>query len=297
MISICIPVYNVLISSLIHELVHQCRSLSLKFEILVYDDGSDISYKKENQTISNINEVVYKELPVNKGCAGIRNKMAEEAIFPNLLFIDSDSEFDQEYIARYIPFLSQDYSVVCGGRIHPIQLPDLSKSLRWTVGKKKEDFPSLIRQKVPNKSFMSNNFLIQKKIFNIVSFDESIPKSGHEDTLFGINLEIKGIKIHHIDNPVVHIGLENNEEFIRKTKQRLETLYILEKRNEDNPLFYERIRILKVYKQLHAAHLSGVLKRFYKISNLTLEKKLTKPNPSLILYDLYKLGYYATLAS
>ncbi len=296
MISICIPVYNVFISSLIHELIQQCRSHSLQFEILVYDDGSIISYKKENQRVSEYKEVVYKELPVNKGCAGIRNKMAQEAIFPNLLFIDSDSEFDQEYIARYIPFLCKEYSLICGGRVHPDYLPDSSKSLRWKVGKKKEDFPSIIRQKVPNKSFMSNNFLIEKKIFKIVSFDETIPKSGHEDTLFGINLETLGIKIQHIDNPVVHIGLEDNEEFIRKTRQRLDTLFLLEQRHGNNPLLYQRIRILKIFNQFRLVHLSGVLKGFFKIFNLTLEKKLLKPNPSLILYDLYKLGYYATLA-
>ncbi len=297
MLSICIPVYNFLISSLIQDLMNQCRFQSLTFEILVYDDGSDDYFKSGNQNIKNYKEVVYKELEKNIGCAGIRNMMANEAIYDNLLFIDSDSEINKEYIKNYIPFFNKDYSIVCGGRVHPKALPDLSKSLRWKVGKFKEDFPAEIRNKVPNKSFMSNNFLIQKKVFNNISFDEKISKSGHEDTLFGINLEIQGVKINHIDNQIVHLGLENNEHFIRKTKQRMDTLHHLEKAYVNNPLLYKRIKVLNVFQKLRAAGFTYILADLYQRHHVRIERKLCKQNPSLILYDLYKLGYYASITN
>jgi hypothetical protein len=143
---------------------------------------------------------------------------------------------------------------------------------------------------------MSNNFLTHKSLFNTIKFDETIERSGHEDTMFGIELERKRIYIQHIDNPVIHIGLESNEEFITKTEQRLETLKYLTRKHKNNKLLTERITILKYFSIVKALKLTGLCGLVFNHSKHFLAKLLLVKNPSMIIYDLYKLGYYSNLS-
>lgn len=295
MLSICIPVYNVDVTGLSHDIIKQCHHHKLEFEILIYDDGSSSGFKQKNQAISNYKEIKYIELHKNLGCAAIRNKMAYDASYNNLLFLDSDSEIPHDYIELYSPYFKYDFQIVNGGRIHPPTLPNREKSLRWKVGKIKEDFNVEHRSKVPNKSFMSNNFLIKQEIFNSIKFNEDILRSGHEDTMFGIELEKKGIEILHINNPVIHLGLEDNDVFIKKTKQRLETLYYLEALNKNNKLFYDRVTIIKYFKKVKRFRLLGLLNIVFKMFGKYMENMLYLPNPSMFLYDFYKITYYSFL--
>lgn len=296
MLSICIPVYNYDVTPLVDKLVHQSNLNKLDAQILIMDDGSAEVYKNKNRGTQSMPGVNYIELKTNLGSAAIRNKLAREANFEHILFLDSDSDIADDFITTYIPYLYADLPIVYGGRIHPKHLPSPDKSLRWKVGKKKEDHSATVRSRVPNKSFMSNNFLVKKKLFDSVTFDETIQRSGHEDTMFGIELEKKGIQIVHIDNPVTHIGLESNEEFIRKTEQRLQTLNFLVARNTDKELMDKRITLLKYDNLMHKYKLAGLYLRLFKIFGKKLEKCLHAKNPSMIVYDMYKLGYYNNLA-
>ncbi|TLX71532.1 glycosyltransferase family 2 protein [Labilibacter sediminis] len=295
MLSVCIPLYNFDVTPLVKKLVEQSQQNFLTIEIMVFDDGSTHSYKELNRSIKEYKEVVYLELEKNLGSAAIRNKLASEAKYDKILFLDSDSDIHPAFIKNYLPFLSEDHSIVYGGRVHPKELPSFDKSLRWKVGKIKEDHNAAQRSKVPNKSFMSNNFLVQKELFKRIAFDETIERSGHEDTMYGIELELKGIKIVHIDNPVVHIGLESNDEFISKTKQRLETLKFLSDKHKDNHLLDKRITILKYFNLAKSFKLISLFSVMYKLTQKAIEKNLCTKNPSMLLYDLYKLGYYSKL--
>ncbi len=296
MLSVCIPVYNVDVTLLAKKMIAQGEKLSILIEIIIYDDGSIEYYKNRNSSLQKFKPIKYKELEVNLGSAAIRNRMAVDATFNHLLFIDSDSEIPDTYIQKYLPYIQNNKTIVCGGRVHPSKLPALDKSLRWKVGKLKEDFSAKHRNIVPNQSFMSNNFLVQKKLFDQIKFDESIARSGHEDTMFGIKLESIGINIIHIDNPVIHIGLENNIEFITKTEQRLETLKIIENNNNGNHLIYDRIKILRYYRILKKLKLIGFTALLFTQSRTLLSKLLKASNPSMFIYDLYKLGYYSHIS-
>ncbi|MCW3786921.1 glycosyltransferase family 2 protein [Plebeiibacterium sediminum] len=296
MLSVCIPVYNVDVTCLTEKLIKQADELSINIEILIYDDGSKNDYKIINRSLKSFDQIRYKELKKNIGSAAIRNRMAVDALYNSLLFIDSDSEIPVDYLEKYLPHITNSKMIVCGGRVHPKQLPSLDKSLRWKVGKFKEDFSAAHRNKVPNKSFMSNNFLVKRELFNKIQFDETIERSGHEDTMFGIKLELLGIHIFHIDNPIVHIGLESNMEFITKTEQRLETLKIIESKNGDNHLLYDRITILRYYRILKKLKLIGLSGVLFLRSKDFLSGLLQNTNPSMLIYDLYKLGYYSHIS-
>lgn len=295
MLSICIPVYNYDLRPLITDLINQADFIGLEIEIIVYDDGSDQSFKLLFEELKNLKEVRYHEAFENMGCAATRNKMARWAKYSNILFIDSDSALPENYLKKYQPLLSSDILITYGGRIHPIELPSADKSLRWKVGKKREDFTAEQRRIVPNKSFMSNNFLAKKELFDQIQFDSNIKRSGHEDTMFGIKLEEKGIHINHINNSLTHVGLENNDEFIAKNRQRLETLKVIMSNNQNNKLVKKRIKIIKYYEICRLAGLLPLVRFTYRKSNKTIEKHLHTRNPNLWLFDFYKLGYYSTL--
>ena len=209
MISILIPVYNCNIVSLVYDLHNQAAASSVPFEIIVLDDCSSELLRDQNKDVIKLSSVKFIELEQNIGRASIRNKLAGMASFPTLLFMDCDSKvLDADYIKRYLPYCGKDI-VVCGGRMYrPVPPDEPEMMLRWLYGIKREQLPANVRNKDPYHSFMTNNFLISRIILSQIRFDESLVHYGHEDTLFGFELKKKGIPVIHIQNPLIHIGLE-----------------------------------------------------------------------------------------
>ena len=294
MISICTPVYNVVVVDLVKELIAQSVREKIEIEILVFDDGSNLHIKKKNRPIERFANVNYTESVTNIGSAAIRNKMGKAAKYDHLLYIDSDSDIGDQYLKNYAAILNQ-HLISCGGRIHPDKLPSNEYSLRWKVGKIREDFNAHHRSKVPNKSFMSNNFLVKRSFFEEITFDEEIKKSGHEDTMMGIRMEEKDIIIHHIDNPVIHIGLETNDEFLIKTRQRLDTLAFIHNRDPNTVLMRKRITLLKYFNTVKRLRLIQLIGIIFDFTQKCMERNLTSLKPSMVLYDCYKIGYFSKI--
>ena len=166
MLSILIPVYNFNVVQLIKDLHKQSFDCNIEFEIICYDDASQVFYQNQNREISNLSNVVYKELDKNAGRSKIRNQLAEASQYDNLLFLDCDAALpDDSFIKKYIIHI-ENYHVVYGGRIYEAY-PPLSKDkyFRWFYGKKRESLSVAHRLRNPFKSFMTNNFLIHKKEF------------------------------------------------------------------------------------------------------------------------------------
>src|SRR5690606_29991654 len=81
-------------------------------------------------------------------------------------------------------------------------------------------------------------------------FNESINGYGHEDTLFGLQLQDSGVKIQHIDNPAIHAGIDEDEAFLAKTNAALETLAELYTRKLLLPHQVTEIRLLHLWERL-----------------------------------------------
>ncbi|MCU4157682.1 glycosyltransferase [Carboxylicivirga sp. A043] len=294
MLSICIPVYNVDVTKLVHALIMQSNEHQLEVEILVFDDDSNAHYKAINSPISQLNNVTYKELDKNIGRAAIRNLMAKSSVYPNLLFIDSDSEINKYYLLNYKNILGK-YNIVCGGRVHPSKLPVPSVSLRWSFGRAREDFDADTRTKNSNTGFISNNFLVKKSLFHQIQFNEQITQYGHEDTMLGIEMEKLGITITHIDNPVTHIGLEENKVFVEKTKVSITTLLFLLKNYPNEALLFKHIKLLKYFNFIKSFRLLTVLNYIYHTFETRMVKNFYSEHPNLRLFDLYKLCYLSVI--
>ena len=296
MLSILIPVYNFDVTELVENLSVQAKQAKIDFELIVIDDASEEKYKIRNRIISNIRNVKYFEEEENLGRSRIRNKLADFSSYQYLLFADCDSKVqNDDYILKYLKYCKNDV-VVCGGRTYMSSKPNNHKYyLRWAHGSRREQFPPEVRKMEPNKSFMTNNFLISKPIFNKVRFDESITNYGHEDTLFGFELKKKNIIIEHIDNPLIHIGLETNEQFIKKTREGIENLKQIMKQNHSEKIIISDIKLLNYFKFFQKIGFNRILKFLFKKSEKRLYNYLANNKPHLLFFDLYKLGYLCSI--
>jgi glycosyltransferase involved in cell wall biosynthesis len=289
MISVCIPTYNYDVRPLLSDLTGQLNIVAKEVEIIVIDDDSDDDFKKINQEIEQLQSVKYIELSKNLGRSGIRNSFLKNTQGDYLIFIDCDSRiYYQDYISRYIK-AATDECVVCGGTVYRDQKPNEIYMLRWKYGRKRETIPVHIRQNQPYNTFMSNNFLVHRHVLETSPFDESINDYGHEDTLFGLQLKKKNIPVKQIDNPVYHEQLEESSQFIAKTKRAVKTLYQISRRaNMSKELSH--IKLLKAYNQLKKYQLSILFLILFNVFRKIIEKNLISGNPSILLFDIYKLG-------
>ncbi|MDD4148952.1 MAG: hypothetical protein PHE33_02875 [Bacteroidales bacterium] len=153
-----------------------------------------------------------------------------------------------------------------------------------------------IREKNPNKSFTTNNFLISKSVFDKIKFREFLKGYGHEDSLFGFELKQHNYIIFHIDNPVLHCGLENNEIFLSKTCKALENLILIQNNHEVNSAFINEVKLVKTYHKIKKCKLKFLIGfMFYTFEKPIKNHLIKSTNPSLFLFDFYKLAYYSKL--
>lgn len=288
MISICIPIYNFDVTSLVKELSRQAKLLSVPYEIILIDDCSDEVHKNLNDSICQ--QETYIQLAENIGRSKIRNLFLIYSKFENLLFLDCDSLVVKDnFLAKYIEVIRQgNYNVVCGGRVYDMHKPSRNKLLRWKYGVNKESQPVDVRKKHPNKSFMTNNFLVNREILESIRFDERITEYGHEDTLFGYALKLRSISIIHIDNPVLNGELEENSVYLMKTEKGIiNLLHILAFVNYERD-FINDLSILRFYYKVN--RFQKIIGLVFTVFKPVIESFLTKGFVSLFLFDFYKLG-------
>lgn len=289
MLSILIPTYNYDCTHLVSDLHQQADLLGIDYEIIVADDASPISlYKEKNREINALPHCRLIELEENVGRAGIRNLLADAARYEWLLFMDSDAEvIDSRFITNYMVHCTAGVDVICGGLCHADTLPSPAVSLRYAYEKRADKRRSArYRAEYPYERFTPFNFLIRKETFMAIRFDETIRGYGHEDTLFGIELQRKEIPLLHIDNPLRHLGLEANEVFLLKTQTALRNLAMMETTLQGHS------SLLNAYNLLCRLHLTETVSRWYARHEAKLTTHLCGTRPKLNLFFLYKLAYY-----
>mgnify|MGYP001311192092 CR=1 FL=1 len=282
MISILIPCYNYDVIELIQTLHKQINIIKKKFEIICVEDGSTNTFLNIN--IKKLTHVKYIQLNKNIGRSKIRNFLAKEAKFNWLLFIDCDSKIENNnFLANYIKCTSTQNIVTYGETVYQDKKPKKEKTLHWKYGKK-------IETKKKKNIFSSHHFLIYKQAFEKIKFNEDIKYYGHEDTIFWIDLKNENYKFKFIKNPLTHIGLETNEIFIKKTKDALINLYLLNKKYDLNS-----ISIIKTQKKISRFLSAELILYIFNLTKKHILKNLVSSNPSIILFQFYKLGCYFEL--
>ncbi len=290
MLTICIPIFNFDVNNLIQNLSLQCDATDFPTEIILIDDCSDDKYKEINKTICS--KYRYIKLNKNIGRAKIRNLFLKYAKYNNLLFLDCDSTIiSNNYIKVYVDYLNNNkYDVVFGGRNYNKKKPNRNNILRWKYGVKQESIPLKTRLKFPNNSFNTSNFLINKKVFKKIKFNEKIINYGHEDTLFGYILKKNNYIISHINNPILNNDLEDNKEYLEKTETSIKNLISILNYVENKQELMNDISIYRFYNKMKSLNLIPSIYMFYKVSKPILKISFIKGYVNIKLFNFYKLG-------
>ena len=289
MLSILIPTYNYNVYPLVKILKEQCDLENIVYDISVYDDCSN-KIEAANNKINSLKNCSYKYLEKNIGRSAIRNLLAREATYEILLFLDADTlPKKKNFINKYINSLKNNTEIIYGGIEYQKSKPDKKELLRWVYGKKREALTVSERTKNKYLRFLTLNFIIKKSVFSKIHFNEEILNYGHEDTLFALEAKKNNIKILHIDNIVLHLGLENSRKFLKKSKYAIDVLKELINNGFISP---KQITLSKYANSIIQLGLRKIFLVTYNIFNKLVEKNLLSNNPSLFIFDIYRLAYY-----
>ena len=287
-LSILIPVYNYKVIDLVKKVYNQCGKLKIEFEVLVFDDGSKEKFKAENKVLGNLFGVNYMELSENLGRARIRNWLLKSALYDYVLFLDCDSKIKKkDFIKSYLDALGPN-KLINGGRIYSKSKPRAkSKLLHWAYGTKYESRPAKLRNKKPVQYFHSNNFAAHRQVLDKNPFNESVVGYGYEDLLMAKELKDEDVIIEHIDNPVIHLGLEKSKDFLTKNLNAVENLVKLDR--QGNKL---NIRLERTAFEIEDWRLDGMLHKYLSRKEESYKKNLLGENPSLWKFQALKLKKY-----
>jgi hypothetical protein len=292
MLSILIPIFNYNSYPLVNELHKYCLESKLVFEILCQDDASN-EFLDENQKINTLENCNFSKNNSNLGRGKNINLLAEKAKFEWLLIMDCDTFPTQnDFIRNYISQINIAEKVVFGGIEYKKEKPANDQLLRWFYGIARESLSVEKRNTNPNGNALTSNILIKKNVFLSNKFDESITKYGYEDLVFLSDLKKKGNVVKHIVNPTYHLGLETSKQFLKKTKTALENL---KKLTATTSLNSSESKILKTYVLLEKMHLTDLISFLFKKNEPNMVRNLLSKKPSLLLFDLYKLGYFCSI--
>lgn len=296
MLSVLIPVYNWNVVPLVSELYRQLENETITFEIIVGDDASEERYHLLNSVLEDKAFIRYIRFSENQGRSRLRNFLADQASYPYLLYMDCDAAvISGSYIPHYVKTIrehaGEENFVIIGGTAYREGSPGSSNSLRWYYGRKREQKTSRERSKNPYRSFTPFNFVVTRSTFRTIRFDESLTTYGNEDTLYGYHLKVHRIKVLHIDNPLYHEGLDENEIYLMKIESAIDNLIRLSAGDSSESSFISDNRLLTTYRLLSKMHLAGPVKSLFGKYAPWMKRRLIK-TPSLPLLDFYKLGYF-----
>ena len=291
MISILIPCYNYNALPLVTRLEKEALSLGIVYEIICIDDASFSEKNTTNQKINILTNSKFYESQKNVGRVKNRQLLAKKAQYNWLLFVDVDTNPRLDnFLSTYLKQINNKDKVYFGGFSYKSNSDNKNK-LRFKFGKKREEINSEIRTKNKYKYIISSNFLIDKNIFTTINSKINFNSYGM-DYYFGSLLKKYKISLKHIDNEVIHLGIDENDKFLSKTNEALKSLINLHRKGS---IVKHDITILKYYKLLKLLLLKKMIGYIGLLLSKNIESNLTGNNPNLIIFDFYRISYLCRL--
>ncbi|SCX87279.1 Glycosyltransferase involved in cell wall bisynthesis [Nonlabens sp. Hel1_33_55] len=287
MISICIPVYNTDITNLVVELKKQLSASFAVFEILILDDASTITVKLES-----FPELRLLKNEQNQGRHKSRIILASKAAFENILFLDADVfPASGSFIKTYLNHCASNYDFIYGGVLYQKNPPEDNKILRWKYGRQHESRSVANRRKDFYQSLISMGFMVKKEVFINLRIDNNFNYYG-QDIYISYLIQKGNYRITHIDNPVIHLGLEDNCKYLNKIYESLKFTWLLESKKlipEDFRPVQRAVLILEKF------YLKTIFLSVMRLFKKPIENNLLSSRPNMILLDLNKLYFYTSL--
>ena len=140
---------------------------------------------------------------------------------------------------------------------------------------------------------ISGNFLIKKSAF--LDINSRIENDGYGyDNYLGALMKSHDVKVFHINNNVIHKGLDSNSIFLTKVEKAVETIFEI---NQKHSAIITENTLLEFYRRIKSLGLSNLIAVIFNLSKTTIRRQLLSNNPNLTLLQFYKLGYLCVITS
>lgn len=294
MISILIPNYNYDCQNLVQVLIEEIKELDTPIEIIIADDASTNS-----QLLQIYNEIQQSEYvrilknDDNYGREKTRSILAKNAKFNYLLFLDADVLPKQNnFIKNFIDVIlkQNDAQVIFGGIAYAAKPKNPDLWLRWLYGKVNEEKSLTTRKKDKYRSIVTGAICIQKNLF--LKYNTLLIDLYGLDITLAYQFKKAKLNVIHIENPVLHFGLESNATFLQKTKEAWKSVILLENKGLISRDFK---KVQQVYLNIEKIGLANFFKSLFKLSQVSLEKNISGKNPKLFLFTIYRMLYFCYL--
>jgi glycosyltransferase involved in cell wall biosynthesis len=294
-LSILIPTFDYDCTRLVEQLTGCVResALGADAEIVVGDDASrDAAVVAALDALPALDAQLVRLVRAarNLGRAAMRNRLADEARGEWLLFVDSDACVPPSFSLRSYVEAAGEADVVCGGLCHPAVNPNAAATLRYRYERHADGRRAArFRQLHPYRHMSTFNLLVRRALFQSIRFDERCTDYGYEDALFGLELMRRGVPVVHVDQWLVHVGLEPNDVFLAKTETALRTLRRLGGQMER----YSHVGRMAL--RVRHCGMAAVVRWVFRCTRPLLRRQLLGRRPSLLLFAFYKLGFFLSL--
>lgn len=275
--------------NILYALTKQISAHKVNIFIKLWDDGSDLFVRDQLLDIKSKfthDYISWNLEPDNLGRAAMRQKMLKCATEGWMISIDSDMEPDADFIDKMIKSLVDPDTVYTGCHYYHKYAPEDQYILHWNYGLQRE-VPAQKRN--PYSHFSTGIYAIHSRIIKKLNFDVDITGYGHEDTLFGLQLQQKGIPVRRISLKAVHQGLKTNHHFIDKQLEAVHNLKVLMSKHPD----YQN-RLIKWTNLINKIPLIRKWIRRESVQQYC-RKKLQQNSKNLFYLDLLKLSMYLRL--
>lgn len=288
-VSVLIPTYNDRVLAQVARLQGQLEELAgtcaLSYEVIVADDCStNLAVKQENERVAALPHCRLVSLRSNVGRAGVRNRLAAEACYPWLLYVDAALWIPDGFVRNYIRHIGKA-QVLCGGSA--VDSQSSPRGLRYVYELSSAPrFSASERQRNPYRAFRTNNFMIAREVMMAHPLRADIRTYGYEDVLFGKELARHEVSIAHIDNPVIYHLLEDNATYLRKVEESLRTLHAYRGELSGYSPLLQGVEWLQKWR------VAGAMRLFYQLFGSLVRRNLMGRHPSLLLFKVFKVGTY-----
>ncbi len=302
-ISVLIPVYNYDCTLYVRGLVAQLEALmaeeadrGMGYEVLLLDDAStDTETLHANRALNRLPHTQYIEATTNRGRALGLNLLLDRAQYQYVLVTDADAAIvSPHYLSTYWDHRTEA-PVLVGGLTSAI--PELAgHELRYRYEKHAEEerrrrfaHTRRVDADAVYHHFSTFNLWMDRRVTASYRFDERCEEYGYEDALFGLTLRERGVPARYIDNPLAHLGIDSNRSFLEKTEASLRTLSRL------TGLMQASAGTSRLWQRLCGMGMGSLVAALFNRVKPLMQRQLYGRKPSLIVFQLYKLGYYAAL--
>lgn len=255
-LSVLIPFLRDNPAELIQQLDAEAALLEGRAEVILLDDGTnDASLTQDLKAILDtaVMPIRLISLSQNQGRSIGRNRLAEQARGDYFLFLDSDMKPDRpDFLLAWLAVVeARDIQIAFGG-FSLLQAPtDARFAVHRAMATKSDCLTASERQFHPEKYVFTSNLLIKRDILSEESFDPAFSGWGWEDVEWAMRVS-RRYRVHHLDIPATHMGLDTVEALARKYEQSAPNFAHVLAKHPDFVTAYPSYRVARLIRRLPA---------------------------------------------